>query len=174
MRTLGLLVSAGLLAGCSGSYSDLEAEFARDANNAPVVANEFVVTRQKQEGLELFSAFARVRPSPGRIDLSPSLSWRRSVSIPASEVAYCSMTCFGTADPHVDLLVPRTGSLITISNKRELLDWCWAHRVPMLSGADKRRWLYSGASLPSPSSYTAQFDDRSVFDKQAQQSCLGY
>lgn len=84
------------------------------------------------------------------------------------------MTCFGTADAHVDLLVPRTGSLITIRNKQEMLDWCWAHRIPILSDADTRRWLYNGASLPLPSSYAAQFDDRSVFDKQAQQSCLGY
>ncbi len=174
MRTLGLLVSAGLLAGCSGSYSDLEAAFAQDASNAPVVAKEFVVTSRKQERLERFAALASVRPSSGRIDLSPSLSWRRSVSIPATEVAYCSMTCFGTADPHVDLLIPRTGSLIRIRNKQELLDWCWTHRIPILSSADKRRWLYSGASLPPSSNYATQFDDRSAFDKQAQQSCLGY
>lgn len=93
--------------------------------------------------------------------------------IPATEVAYCSMACFQTADSHVDLLVPRTGSLISIRNKQELLDWCRAHRIPLLSGSDKRNWLDNGAPLPPSSSQAPPFDDRSAFEKQAHQGCAG-
>ncbi|WP_313920223.1 hypothetical protein [Tahibacter sp.] len=173
MRTLGLLVSIGLLAGCSGSYSDLEAAFAKEPNDAPVVADDFQVAIQKRERTERFAHWASVRTSTGRIDLSPSLYWRRSVPIPATEVAYCSMACFQTADSHVDLLVPRTGSLISIRNKQELLDWCRAHRIPLLSASDKRNWLDNGAPLPPPSSQAPPFDDRSAFEKQAYQGCAG-
>lgn len=173
MKTLGLIVSAGLLAGCSGSYSDIEAAFAKEPNDAPVVADEFEVASQKRERTERFAHRASVRTSTGRIDLSPSLYWRRSVSIPATEVAYCSMACFQAADSHIDLLVPRTGSLISIRNKQELLDGCRAHRIPLLSGSDKRNWLDNGAPLPPASSQATPFDDPSAFEKQAHQGCAG-
>jgi hypothetical protein len=171
MRTLGLLVSALLLAGCSGSYSDLEAEYAQDAGDAPIVADDFKVASQHRERTERFAHLASVRTSPGRIDLAPSLFWRQSVSIPAADVAYCSMACFDTGNSHVHLLVPRTGSLISIRNTQDMLNWCWAHRIPILPGADTRRWLDSGAPLPPRSDYVAQLDDRGIFDTQAQQSC---
>ena len=36
----------------------------------------------------------------------------RSLSIPASDIEYCGMTCFGASDPYVDLLNPKTGTSI--------------------------------------------------------------
>jgi len=67
--------------------------------------------------------------------------------------------------------LPQTG--IRIRYKQALLDRCWSHRIPILSGAETRNWLDSGASLPPPSPHATAFDDRRAFEKQPHQGCAG-
>jgi hypothetical protein len=98
----------------------------------------------------------------------------KRLSIPVSEIAACAMTCYGLADQHVDLLIPKTGSDLEIPSSKAILDWCWTNRKPMISGADKRAWHYSGAALPPTSRYQEQFASRPAFDEQAKLSCQGY
>ncbi|MCI4567520.1 hypothetical protein [Lysobacter sp. CFH 32150] len=176
MRLLTALIGTLLLASCSESYRDLDRAFGQDetSNTPPIAADSFFITNLKHQGVTSFHGIAKVRVSPGRIELTPGAPFMRSLSIPASNIAYCGMTCFGTSDPRVDLLIPRTGSSITVKNKREMLDWCWDNKKAVISGADERNWEYKGGSLPPQSKYAAQLDDRTVFEKQAYQSCLGY
>jgi hypothetical protein len=56
---------------------------------------------------------------------------------------------------------------------RPLQDWCWTNRKPMVSGADKRAWHYSGAALPPTIHYAEQMKSRQAFDQQTKRSCMG-
>ncbi len=115
-----------------------------------------------------------IRVLPHHVELTLGGPFMRSLVIPASEIAYCGMTCFGTDDQNVDLIIPRTESIIMIENKTEMLNWCWDNQKPIITGKDKRNWEYSGHPLPPISSYSAQLKSRTLFDKQVCQSCLGY
>ena len=176
MRSFTVLIGAMLLTSCSESYRDLDDAFGQDkaSGTPPIAADSFFITSLKHRGATSFHGTAKVRVSPGMVELTPGAPFMRTLFIPARDIAYCGMTCFGTSDPRVDLLIPRTGSSITINNKVEMLNWCWANRKAIVSGADKRDWKYKASALPPQSRYAAQLGDRGAFDRQAHQSCLGY
>ena len=100
--------------------------------------------------------------------------FHKPLFLPIDAIAGCSMTCFGTEDQHVDLIVPSTGSEISIPAVRLLRDWCWNSRKPMISGALLSEWKYSGATLPPPAELGQFPDSRDACDKRAYQTCLGY
>ena len=176
MKVLLVLCPVLALCGCSASYGDLEAAFGvnRTTDAKPLQANSFFITsRRHGEGAVSFNGSAQIRSSAGKIELTPGVPLLQSIAIPADNIEYCGMTCFGTSDPWVNLLIPRTETSIIVKG-RELLDWCWDSKKPMISGADERDWKYNNKPLPPQDKYTAQLASRQAFDAQVRQSCLGY
>jgi hypothetical protein len=176
MRLYLVLLSVLTLTACSESYNELDRAYGRDqiSDTKPIPTDSIIITNQKYRGATSFHDTAKVRLSSGKIELSTGVPFMRSLSIPASDVEYCGMTCFGSSDSRVDLLIPKTGTTITIKNKKEMLDWCWSNHKPIISGKDKLSWKYNNLPLPPKSKYAAQLSSRKSFDDQVCQSCMGY
>ena len=166
-----------LISGCSEAYKDIETEFGNTEfpNNSVTLATKtFSVSSKHHRGVETFRDIASVSISSKGVSLDAGTPFSKRVLIPTSEIAGCAMTCFGTNDQRVNLLVPKTGTNVMVASSDELLNWCWANKKPMFSGKAKRDWLYSDAPLPPPGQFEEQFKSRQKFDKQKEQSCLGY
>ena len=163
-------------AGCSKSYADLETAFAvEQIKDAPALpTHTLAVSSRRHRGIELYSDTVTIHLSPDAIEIENSAPFRKSIRIPASEIAGCGMTCFGTQDQHVDLLIPKTESDIHIARTDSLMDWCWNSRKPMFSGVAKRMWKYAGFALPPPEAAREALKSRHNYNEQAMQSCLGY
>jgi hypothetical protein len=176
MKHFVAIISALSMVGCSGAYSDLEAKYAvgKASNSSPLEAHTIVITSQNRKGAESYHDLATIRASDESIAIEISAPFKRPINIPVSEIAGCSMTCFGTDDQHIDLLIPTTGSDLMIPRNEPLLEWCWRNRKPMYSAAAVRNWQYSGVPLPPRDSLKVQFDSRAKYDEQTKQSCLGY
>jgi hypothetical protein len=176
MQLCLVLLTAMSLTACSESFNDLEREYGQDqiSDTKPISTDTFFITSRKHAGATSFNGIAKVRLSPGGIELTTGAPFTRGLAIPASDVEYCGMTCFGTSDPYVDLLIPKTGTSITIRNKEQMLDWCWSNHKPIISGKDKRNWEYNNLPLPPQRTYAAQLGSRKSFDEQVCQSCMGY
>jgi hypothetical protein len=164
------------LAGCTGSYSDLSSSFGTDkiSTGPQVPGNSIVITSLRHRGATSFNGTVKIWASPSSVDVDIGMLFTKRLSIPASEIAACAMTCYGWGNQHVDLLIPKTGSDLEIPSSKAILDWCWINRKPMISGADKRAWNYSGVALPPPSGYQEQITSRQAFDEQTKSSCMGY
>ena len=164
------------VSGCSASYSDLESAFGvkKLPESASLEAHTIVITSQRHRGAESYNDIAIIYASGNSIGIEVSVPFLKPVSIPANDIAGCSMTCFGTDDQHVDLLIPKTGSDIMIPSSKELLDWCWNNKKPMFPSGAQRDWQYKGLPLPPSSDFREQLKSRELFDEQTRQSCLGY
>jgi hypothetical protein len=176
MRSIASVAIAIALCGCSKSYTDLESAFAVEkiSNTAgPLKAKSITITSQRRTGATSYNGVATIRASADSIDLEIGVPFTKPLSIPASEIAGCSMTCFGPASQNVDLLIPKTGTDLMIPGK-QLLDWCWSNSKPMFSSSTRRQWRHSGATLPTASDYREQLSSRAAYDKQVQLSCAGY
>ena len=177
MKIIALLLILALVSGCTDIYGDLEKAF--EAEELPVLeANvelkTFSVSSQKRKGIENFRDIATVLISTKGIVLDAGAPFTKRVFIPTNEVIGCTMTCFGTDDQHVNLLIPKTGTSLMVQSSEALLNWCWENKKPMFSSKSKRGWLYKGVPLPPVTEFEEQFNDRKVFDEQKKQSCLGY
>jgi hypothetical protein len=84
------------------------------------------------------------------------------------------MSCWGSGDWDAEILVGRTTTEIELRQSREVLGWCWDNHLPMVSGKDRRAWVYNGVPLPERGSYGEQLASKELYDRQAKQSCLGY
>jgi len=171
---LWVLLGVMLLSACSGSYEDLESAFGsnQESTGRLLRARSLSVTSQRFQGVTNYGR-ADIRISKESIDIDLGVPFLKQLKVPSGEIAGCSMTCFGSYDRRVNLLIPRTGTNLMVSG-RELLDWCWSNRKPMLSREMRSSWEYRGAKLPSYSASLDQFTSRSVFDKQAELACQGY
>src|SRR4029077_10835141 len=125
-------------------------------------------------GAASYNGIVEIHASSNDVYVKVNVPFMRPLSIPADEIAGCSMTCFGPSDQHVDLLIPRTGTDIEIPSSHELLDWCWNNRKPMMSSNVLRDWQYKKTPLPSATGYRDQLDSRQLFDRQTKMSCAGY
>jgi hypothetical protein len=167
------------LTGCSQQYGDLAAAFpaSKPSTGAALPVDSISIVSRRHPGIMTYHGVATVRVSGESIDVSIGFPFgfpfAKPLSIPQREVAACAMTCFGTSNPNVDLIIPKTGSDLMVPGKT-LLEWCWSNRKPMLSGATSRAWLYSGAPLPSIRTYDEQLASRQAYDQQTKMSCLGY
>jgi hypothetical protein len=164
------------LSACSGSYNDLSSAFGSDKTSTapPLPAESMVITSLRHRGATSYQGGVKIRATTNSVDVDVGVPFMKSLSIPTAEIAACAMTCYGWSDQHVDLLIPRTGSDLEVPISQAALDWCWTNKKPMISGADKRAWHYSGAGLPPTSHYREQFVSRQVFNEQTKQSCMGY
>ncbi|MGO9805059.1 MAG: hypothetical protein ACLPTL_16670, partial [Steroidobacteraceae bacterium] len=150
MKPLCATFAVIVLSGCSESYDDLASAFpaSKTSTGSALAADSIVITSQRHRGATSYHGVVTVRASADAVDVNIAMPFTKPLSIPQREIAACAMTCFGTSDPNVDLIIPRTGTDLMVRGK-ELLDWCWSNRKPMLSGAAQRAWNYSGAPLPS-------------------------
>ncbi|OOG36541.1 hypothetical protein B0B52_19695 [Polaromonas sp. A23] len=176
MRYVVALVGILLLVGCGKTYSDLEGAFgtSKIGGASRLPADTIVLISQRNPGAESYRGIASIYLSPGAVEIEVSAPFTRPVSIPIQEVGACAMTCFGYSDRHVDLLIPKVGASVMIRESKELLDWCWNTKRPMVPGAVKRDWAYNRVPLPPGAAFAHQFESRAAYDYQTKQSCLGY
>ena len=177
MKQITLLFSLAFMSGCSDIYADLEVAFevkGQPAESKQLETKTFSVSSLNRKGIATYGDIATILISSNGIYLDTGIPLMKSVLLPTNEVAGCSMTCFGTDDQHVDLLIPKTGTDLMIQRSKVLLDWCWENKKPMFSGKSKREWRYNKVSLPPASEFMEQLSDRKKYDEQRKQSCLGY
>ena len=176
MRYSVALAGILVLGGCGKSYSDLEGAFgtSKIGGAAHLPENTLVLTSQRNPGAESYRGIASIYLSMKSVDIEVSTPFTKPVSIPTQEVAACGMTCFGYDNRHVNLLIPKVGVDVMIRESKQLLDWCWDNKKPMVSGEIQRNWAYKGAPLPLATAFSQQFESRAAYDYQTKQSCLGY
>lgn len=177
MKVIALIFMIVLISGCSDIYDDLETTYSKNkvpSDTTQLENKTFSVSSKKHEGIEAYRDIASIALSAQGVYLDAGAPFTKRVFIPIEDVAGCAMTCFGTNDQHVDLLIPRTGTDLMIQSSKTLLNWCWKNKKPMFSGKSKRGWLYNNESLPPSSDFEEQFSNREIFDKQKERSCLGY
>ena len=166
-----------LMIGRDGPYKDLEKAFPRLSSVTPVtvVSSSVVLTSTRHRGAFSYTDVLRVGLSDRFVDIEPkfpiSLALGK-IQIPIESVSGCSKTCGAWWD--ADLLIDSTGTEISIPESQETLEWCWHHQIPIVSGKDRREWLYNKARLPEKEKYAAQLASRDKYDRQARLSCVGY
>jgi hypothetical protein len=136
-----------------------------------------VFTSQRHAGAHTFNRALKVRLLPTEIELEPVFPFTlgmKPVRIPAQAVGGCSRTCFGDGVWDADILLPTTGTELSIPSSFAVVDWCWNNQLPMVSGKDRRDWMYNRTPLPDRSKYVDQLSSREKYDRQGKQSCLGY
>ncbi len=166
-----------LLSGCSDIYQDIETAYGENEAPKNLVALEvktFSVSSNNRTGIETYRGIASISISSSGVALDAGAPFTNRVFIPIEDVAGCAMTCFGTDDQRIDLLIPKTGTDLMVQSSEELLNWCWKNKKPMFSGKSKRNWLYNNEPLPPSSDFEEQFNSRETFYKQKKRSCLGY
>jgi hypothetical protein len=176
MRRVLLVLSAAVLGCTEGPYRDLtEAYRVETPSTVPPIKSQTVVfVSPKHRGAFNLQNVVDIRLSDTFLEIDPSIPTMSTVRIPTTEIFGCSKTCFGEGRWDVDVLVPRTQTEISIPQAQEVVEWCWANRLPMISAEHRRNWLYNGAGFPSRADYEGQLASRERFDTQARQSCLGY
>ena len=177
MKPITLILLFALLSGCSEIYEDLETAYGKNeasVNSVKLETKTFSVSSKDRKGIETYRGIASISISSKGVALDAGAPFTNSVFIPIEDVAGCAMTCFGTDDQRVDLLIPKTGTDLMVQSSEKLLSWCWKNKKPMFSGKSKRAWLYKNEPLPPSSDFEEQFNSREIFDKQKERSCLGY
>jgi len=176
MKRIAACLAVLALTSCAESYSDLESAFGvkKLPEALQLETHTIVLTSQRHRGAESYREIASIYVADNSIGINLSMPFTKPVSIPTEEVAGCSMTCFGTGDQRIDLLIPKVGVDLMIARSEKLLDWCWKNKKPMFPSSVRREWQYNLASLPPSSTYSEQLKSRELFDHQTKQSCLGY
>ena len=177
MRTLcviGVLVALGA---CKGPYEDLSKDFeARSgATGSEVAVRNIVLVSTKHQGAFSYHGGMSVSLTENAVEVRPDFPlslFVKSLDLPSSRVSGCAMTCFGVGDQNVDLLFEQHGADVQFDAATEFMDWCWRNEIPMISGANKRDWLYSGKTLPARETYARV--SKEEYEKQAHRACLGY
>lgn len=177
MRILGALGLVLVLTACYGPYEDLSQDFEAHgkAKGSEVKVRNIVLDSTKHRGAFSYRGSMSVSLTEDVVEVRPDFPlslFVKNLDLPSSRVSGCAMTCFGLSDQNVDLLFENHGVDIQFDAAKEFIDWCWRNHVPMISGANKRAWLYSGKTLHSRESYVRV--TKEDYEKQAQRACLGY
>ena len=167
------------MTGCHGPYDDLEGAFkaSQPLSGRVIPVDSVVLLSPKHNGAYNYNGVLNVRLLPSRLEIEPSgpvRIFQANLDIPADAVSGCSRTCFGAGMWDANILISKTSTQIDFRNSSQVIDWCWANKIPMISGKDRRQWLYSGAALPDHSTFSEQLASRDKYDAQAKRSCLGY
>ena len=169
-----LALLAVLSLGCSRSISSLEQAFGTDqpSTGKEAAVRSVSITGQTKHDFTEFRDGAKVFLGPSKLGVE--LPGLKPLVIPSTEVHGCTMVCFGGEKWDVDLLIPRTGSSIAFEHSKDVYEWCWNNRLPMVSGDATRNWLYLKRPLPAKGSYGSVMASRAAYDKQAKLACNGY
>lgn len=157
-------------------YSDLQTEYgvALPIETPDIENTALTITGPAHKGAETYFEGVSLRISNQSIIVAVNSEKLGAVAIPTKEIAGCSMTCFGTEDRRLDLIVVKLGSVLSFPTDEKLENWCWESKKQIYSGAIQRAWEYNGASLPPYNGGDPQFKSKSAYDTQLYQSCLGY
>ncbi len=173
MKCLVLLLSL-LSLGCSKSVSSLEQTFGTDhpdtGTGAPV--RSVSITGQTKRDFTVFKTGSKLSLTADTVIIE--LPGVMTLVIPSSKVAGCTMVCSGGEKWDVDLLIRETGTSIAFEHSKDLYEWCWNNRLPMVSGEATRNWLYLKRPLPDRESFASVVASRTAYDKQAKLACNGY
>ncbi len=161
-----------------GPFKDLSAQFPIDSSIASpeqLVASSMTLTSNSHPGAFSYNGVIRLYLSSDAVEIQPTFPVSlamHDIQVPLQSISGCSKTCGGwwTAD----LLIASTGTKISVPESQSILDWCWTRKIPMVSGKDKREWLYNGADLPDAYNYVEQLASRDAYDEQTKLSCQGY
>src|SRR5579862_2669447 len=112
MRRLCAMLAVIVLYGCSESYGDLASAFpsGKSSSGPALIADSIDITSQRHPGVTSYRGIVLIRASTSSVYVSFRLPFTMSLSIPQREIAACAMTCFGTSNPNVDLIIPKTGT----------------------------------------------------------------
>ncbi len=157
-------------------YADLQSRYGVDLPlEQPDIKNTaLTITEPAHEGAEAFFDGVSIKVEAEGLAFSVTSIEMKSVAIPAGEIDGCAMTCFGTKDRRLDLLLSKYGAVISFPTNVKLEEWCWSAKKQIYPGAVQRAWEYSGASLPPYNANDPQFQSKNSYDAQLYQSCLGY
>jgi hypothetical protein len=157
-------------------YSDLQTRYGvASAIEVPDIENTaLTVTGPAHKGAETYFEGVSLKVSNQSIIVAVNSEKLGTVAIPTEEIVGCSMTCFGTEDRRLDLILVELGSVLSFPTNEKLEKWCWESKKQIYSGAIQRAWEYSGASLPPYNGEDPQFKSKGAYDSQLYQSCLGY
>ena len=175
LRSVLLILIAAGLVGCSGSYEDLEGAFGVEdgVTGDGVGMVEIVLVSTTHRGA--YTLHPDVILTDSTVEIRPRFPlslFHRDLSLPASAISGCSMTCFGMDDKNADLLFEDQGVKVSFGAAPEMVDWCWQEGLPMLSGESVRGWQYSGRALPAKAEYSQV--DKEEYEQQANSACTGY
>ncbi len=176
MRIIVLTISV-ILTACGGPYKEVANQFpARsDFPSEMLESKSLVLTDTDHRGAQSLQQIVNVGLDSSGIHFRPDFPF--SIGFPPAEVPLdaisgCGMTCFRKDRWDVDLLLGDLGIEVGISQAPEVIEWCWERGLPMISGKDKREWMYSGGQLPSRDGYVQV--DREEYRQQTKRRCQGY
>ena len=157
-------------------YTDLQSRYGVDLPiELPDITNTaLTITGPAHEGLEKYWEGVSLKVSTHGITIWVESAELKAVAIPTKDIDGCAMTCFGTKDRHLDLLLSEDGAVLSFPTNAKLEEWCWSAKKQIYPGAVQRAWEYSGARLPPYNASDPQFQSKSSYDAQLYQSCLGY
>ena len=95
-----------------------------------------------------------------------------SAQVPTDAISGCGMTCFSKDRWYVDILIGDLGIEIGVREAPEVIDWCWEQGLPMVSGTQRRGWLYEGGELPRRDEYEQV--GREEYRRKTRRSCQGF
>lgn len=161
MRAVAMLALCVAVTGCDGPLSDLDKEFGHNANPSAlpgkVLKTSMVALTSKRHpgAFSYRDQTLTVSVSMGFLNIEPSFPLSLltpTLHIPQASISGCSRTCFGPNRWDADLLIDSTGTQVSLAESRDLLEWCQATGIPMISGKDKLLWMYGDGSLPKRNS----------------------
>jgi hypothetical protein len=177
MKSAASLLLAVGLAGCSGPYDDLAKDFAAkgEPQGQRTSVSAMTLVSNRHEGAFNYNGVITVSLAANTVEIrpiSPASFFLGGLDLPAERISGCSMTCFGVDDQHADLLFESHGAEISFDGAAEFIDWCWRNDLPLISGANRRDWLYAGGSLSGKAAYLPV--PRDEYERQALQACRGF
>lgn len=167
------LLSTTMLIACTGSYDRLHERYGHDHDAAgrKLDTKQVAITERNRKGVTSIGDSTSVYLSEEALYLVDKFAYfPGDTRIPATAVDACSMVCFGSSDRHVALVLGEAGAEVTVTDSDELRRWCWRNRIPVISGAERRLWLYEGKALP-PALLENSYQ---TFDRKMRSSCNGY
>ena len=172
--TQALFAVLALILGCSKSLSSVEDVFGTDQpiSQPAIPVKSISFTGQTKGDFTVFQNGAKIHVGKNSIGIKLPLG--KTLIIPSTDVFGCTMVCFGGEKWNVDLLIPKIGTNISFEHSKDVYEWCWDNKLPMVSGDVTRKWLYLKAPLPAKESFHQVLASRAAYDKQAKLACNGY
>jgi len=171
-----VIASLSILSGCSSVYSDLEEAYGveqiSDLNYLPV--GNISITSNRRSGILTFTGTASLSATEDAIFIITGESTFSPIMVPVTDIAACSMTCFGAEDRHINLLIPSVGSNVMVNASKKLLDWCRLSGRPMISSAARRAWQYDLQQIEKPAlGDGSSMQSAEDYEGLAQAACKG-
>lgn len=163
----------------SSEYADLEKAFGGEGawpTQGKLAMQIELESARRDRSFGHFNSTLYLRLNESGIQLQPASNTigMGIVTIPATAVTACSMRSWGPLAHENEIILPEPGIVVGALNTPEIIDWCWNHRLPMISARDRDAWLHKGTPLPSMEAMTAQFESREAYDQRVKRLSAGF